>query len=137
MPFLKVTPEKLSSSVVRQIEQLILRGILRPGERLPAERELSDRLGVSRPSLRDAIAELSDRGSAVVSDARWAADLGNSGSAMCARLSVVPFVLLLLRYARDVDAGTAEAPEDLVWGDRVLQALGLIWAAMFALQVLS
>ncbi|MBK8439607.1 MAG: FCD domain-containing protein [Rhodobacter sp.] len=62
MPFLKVTPEKLSSSVVRQIEQLILRGILRPGERLPAERELSDRLGVSRPSLRDAIAELSDRG---------------------------------------------------------------------------
>ena len=40
-------------------------------------------------------------------------------------------------YARDVDAGTAEAPEDLVWGDRVLQALGLIWAAMFALQVLS
>ena len=62
MPFLKVTPEKLSSSVVRQIEQLILRGILRPGERLPAERELSERLGVSRPSLRDAIAELSDRG---------------------------------------------------------------------------
>lgn len=62
MPFLKVQPEKLSSSVVRQIEQLILRGILRPGERLPAERELADRLGVSRPSLRDAIAELSDRG---------------------------------------------------------------------------
>jgi len=62
MPFLKVTPEKLSSSVVRQIEELILRGILRPGERLPAERELSDRLGVSRPSLRDAIADLSDRG---------------------------------------------------------------------------
>jgi GntR family transcriptional repressor for pyruvate dehydrogenase complex len=58
MPFLKVQPEKLSSSVVRQIEQLILRGILRPGERLPAERELSDRLGVSRPSLREAIAEL-------------------------------------------------------------------------------
>ena len=62
MPFQKVTPEKLSSSVVRQIEQLILRGILRPGERLPAERELADRLGVSRPSLRDAIADLSDRG---------------------------------------------------------------------------
>lgn len=62
MPFLKVQPEKLSSSVVHQIEQLILRGILRPGERLPAERDLADRLGVSRPSLRDAIAELSERG---------------------------------------------------------------------------
>ncbi|MDA5556695.1 FadR/GntR family transcriptional regulator [Shimia sp. MMG029] len=62
MPFQKVQPEKLSTSVVRQIELLILRGILRPGERLPAERELSDRLGVSRPSLREAIATLQDKG---------------------------------------------------------------------------
>ena len=54
MPFQPVTPEKLSTAVVRQIEQLILRGILRPGERLPSERELSDRLEVSRPSLREA-----------------------------------------------------------------------------------
>ena len=62
MPFHKVQTEKLSHSVVRQIELLILRGILRPGERLPSERELSDRLGVSRPSLREAIAELQERG---------------------------------------------------------------------------
>jgi len=62
MPFLKVTPEKLSHSVVRQIEQLILRGILRPGERLPSERDMADKLGVSRPSLRDAIADLAERG---------------------------------------------------------------------------
>lgn len=62
LPFQKVQPEKLSASVVRQIEQLILRGILSPGERLPAERELAERLGVSRPSLRDAIAELQEAG---------------------------------------------------------------------------
>lgn len=62
MPFQKVTPEKLSTAVVRQIEQLILRGILRPGERLPSERDLSEMLGVSRPSLRDAVAELQERG---------------------------------------------------------------------------
>lgn len=61
MPFQKVQPEKLSSSVVRQVELLILRGILRPGERLPSERELAERLGVSRPSLRDAISELQSR----------------------------------------------------------------------------
>jgi GntR family transcriptional repressor for pyruvate dehydrogenase complex len=48
--------------VTRQIEKLILRGILRPGERLPAERELADKLGVSRPSLREAIADLQDKG---------------------------------------------------------------------------
>ena len=62
MPFQKIQSEKLSQSVVRQIELLILRGILRPGERLPSERDLSDKLGVSRPSLRDAVAELQDRG---------------------------------------------------------------------------
>ena len=62
MPFLKVASEKLSSAVVRQIEQLILRGILRPGERLPSERDLAEKLGVSRPSLRDAIAELAESG---------------------------------------------------------------------------
>ncbi|MCD9149386.1 FadR/GntR family transcriptional regulator [Pseudophaeobacter flagellatus] len=58
MPFQKIQPEKLSASVVHQIEQLVLRGILSPGERLPPERELAERLGVSRPSLRDAISQL-------------------------------------------------------------------------------
>ncbi len=62
MPFQKIESEKLSQSVVRQIELLILRGILRPGERLPSERELSERLGISRPSLRDAVAALEQRG---------------------------------------------------------------------------
>ena len=62
MPFQKVEPEKLSHSVVRQIEGLILRGILRPGERLPSERDLAERLGVSRPSLREAVAELQEAG---------------------------------------------------------------------------
>jgi GntR family transcriptional regulator, transcriptional repressor for pyruvate dehydrogenase complex len=62
MPFQKVEPEKLSQTVVQQFELLILRGILRPGERLPSERELSDRLGVSRPSLREAVADLQARG---------------------------------------------------------------------------
>jgi len=62
MPFQKIEPEKLADSVVRQVERLILQGILRPGERLPSERDLSERLGVSRPSLREAIAELEAEG---------------------------------------------------------------------------
>jgi len=62
MPFRPVNPEKLSTAVTQQIEKLILRGILRPGERLPSEREMSERLGVSRPSLREAIAGLQDKG---------------------------------------------------------------------------
>lgn len=61
MAFQKIQAEKLSTAVIRQIETLILRGILRPGERLPSERELSNRLGVSRPSLREAIGNLESR----------------------------------------------------------------------------
>ena len=62
MPFQKIEAEKLSRAVTRQIEGLILQGILRPGERLPAERELAETLGVSRPSLREALAELQEAG---------------------------------------------------------------------------
>ena len=39
MPFQKVQPEKLSTSVVRQIELLILRGILRPGDERKNEQQ--------------------------------------------------------------------------------------------------
>ena len=62
MPFQKVQTEKLSLAVVRQIELLILRGILRPGGCLPPERELAERMGVSRPSLREAIQDLREQG---------------------------------------------------------------------------
>lgn len=62
MPFQKIQSEKLAHSVIKQVELLILRGILRPGERLPAERDLAERLGVSRPSLREAVADLSTKG---------------------------------------------------------------------------
>ncbi len=62
MPFQKIESEKLASAVVRQIENLIVQGVLRPGERLPSERELSERLAVSRPSLREAVAELQEAG---------------------------------------------------------------------------
>ena len=50
-----------------------------------------------------------------------------------AELSVIPFVMALLRYAVRIDAGDAEAPEDAVLGDRVLIILGAVWALVFAL----
>ncbi|MCP4933863.1 MAG: FCD domain-containing protein [bacterium] len=45
-----------------RIESLILEGVLRPGEKLASERDLAEKLEVSRPTLRDAIAKLVDRG---------------------------------------------------------------------------
>ncbi len=55
-------PAKISDVIVHQIESLILDGGLRPGDRLPPERELAVRFKVSRPSLREAIKKLEARG---------------------------------------------------------------------------
>jgi decaprenyl-phosphate phosphoribosyltransferase len=46
-------------------------------------------------------------------------------------------VLGVLRYAADIDAGEAAEPEDIVWGDRVLQAVGVIWFVFVSLGVLN
>ena len=57
----RVAP-RLSDTVARQLEQRILEGALKAGDRLPAERELALELGVSRPSLREAIQKLASKG---------------------------------------------------------------------------
>ena len=62
MPFRRIAAEKISRAIVRQVEDLILQGVLRPGNRLPAERELAERMEVSRPTLREALAEMERRG---------------------------------------------------------------------------
>src|SRR5579863_2497749 len=48
---------KVYEAVAEQIEQLILRK-LKPGDKLPSERELAETLQVSRGSIRDAIRSL-------------------------------------------------------------------------------
>lgn len=60
--FESVKVAKLSDSIVDQLEQMILDGVLKPGDRLPAERELAQQLGVSRPSLREAIVIMESKG---------------------------------------------------------------------------
>ena len=52
----------LSDQIEVQLENMIADGSLEPGERPPAERTLSERLGVSRPSLREAIKKLASKG---------------------------------------------------------------------------
>ncbi|PKQ31630.1 MAG: decaprenyl-phosphate phosphoribosyltransferase [Actinobacteria bacterium HGW-Actinobacteria-2] len=57
--------------------------------------------------------------------------LGVSWSA----ISIAPFTLALLRYAFKVDQGKAGEPEDVVLGDRILQAFGVLWAIPMAVAV--
>ncbi len=56
------TPVSLSSSLTRRLEELILDGTLKPGRQIPSERRLSERLGVSRNVLREALKTLHGRG---------------------------------------------------------------------------
>lgn len=58
MPFQAVSTERLYQQVARQIAGLIARGEFRPGDRLPPERDLSVSLGVSRPTVREAMIAL-------------------------------------------------------------------------------
>jgi GntR family transcriptional repressor for pyruvate dehydrogenase complex len=53
--FTAVRKTRVFEGVAQQIQRLIVDGALKPGERLPPERELAARLSVSRSSVRDAI----------------------------------------------------------------------------------
>jgi len=49
----------LTDSAIESIKEMIVSGELRPGDRLPREVDLADRLGLSRNSLREAVRALS------------------------------------------------------------------------------
>lgn len=57
-----VRSSRLYEQIVKQIEDSVLKGILKPGDQLPAERELAEQFGVSRTAVREAIKALSEKG---------------------------------------------------------------------------
>ncbi len=57
-----IRTQTVADAIATRIEKLILEGALRPGEKLASERNLAQRLDVSRPSLRQAIDKLVERG---------------------------------------------------------------------------
>ncbi|MEF8704396.1 MAG: FCD domain-containing protein [Candidatus Accumulibacter sp. UW26] len=61
MTYPKLNLPRIPDAIAHQLETRILEGSLKPGDRLPAERELATELGVSRPSLREAIKKLVSR----------------------------------------------------------------------------
>ncbi|WP_432486786.1 decaprenyl-phosphate phosphoribosyltransferase [Kineococcus sp. SYSU DK018] len=65
----------------------------------------------------------------------WSFTVLNESSPRWAVVSVVPFVLAVLRYGVDVDRGQAEEPEELALHDRVLLALAVTWVVVLLLAV--
>jgi len=57
-----VQTSRLYEQIVQQIEDSILKGELKEGEQLPAERELAQQFGVSRTAVREAVKTLREKG---------------------------------------------------------------------------
>lgn len=53
-----IKPKRISDLVFEQVRDLIFKGRLKPGDQLMTERELAENLGVSRPTVREAINKL-------------------------------------------------------------------------------
>jgi GntR family transcriptional regulator, transcriptional repressor for pyruvate dehydrogenase complex len=60
--FKRIRLERVSEKVVNQLKRAIGDGIFRVGDRLPSERDLAEQMGVSRPSIREAIQQLELQG---------------------------------------------------------------------------
>ncbi len=60
--FSTIRMERVSEKVAKQIRKAISDGVFKMGDRLPSERELAEQMGVSRPSVREAIQMLELRG---------------------------------------------------------------------------
>lgn len=61
-PIQAVVSERLYRKIARQLSDLISSGAFTAGQRLPPERELARQLGVSRPSVREALIALEIQG---------------------------------------------------------------------------
>src|SRR6202049_1247352 len=57
-----VQTSRLYEQIVQQIEESILAGALKPGDQLPAERDLAQQFGVSRTAVREAVKTLREKG---------------------------------------------------------------------------
>lgn len=62
MPLQAVEPQRLYRQIAEQLRSLITQGEFAAGGRLPAERDLARQLGVSRPSVREALIALEVEG---------------------------------------------------------------------------
>lgn len=92
MGFSKITTLSLTDLFVQQIENMILSGELEVGEKLPAARELSIRMGVSRPVISAGLVELEKLGFVEV--------LPRQGAFVCdyRRKGTIETLIAIMRY---------------------------------------
>ncbi len=65
----------------------------------------------------------------------WAFELIDVDGVPWRLLTVVPFIVCLLRYGALIRAGRSEAPEEILLSDRTLAISAIAWLVLFALGV--
>lgn len=100
MPFQSIEPRRLYRQIAEQIRALIRSGEFGIGSRLPPERDLARQLGVSRPSVREALIALEVEG---LVDVRIGSGIyvrarGDAPDAAPAESEAGPFELLRARH---------------------------------------
>lgn len=61
-PFRPIKSRKISERIAQQVKNAILRGTMKPGDKLPSERELVEQFQASRISVREALKSLETSG---------------------------------------------------------------------------
>jgi GntR family transcriptional regulator, transcriptional repressor for pyruvate dehydrogenase complex len=153
MPFQSIEPRRLYRQIGDQIRALVKRGEFTPGSRLPPERDLARQLGVSRPSVREALIALEVVGLVEVRIGSGIYVRAPDGVADPPEAAAGPFELLRARYViesecaalaaksakrtqvvaiedaldemdRDMEAGRQPLPGDRLFHLRVAEATG-------------
>ena len=117
-------------------------------KRFAEKRELGEEAAALRPTLGEysmeylGLLRAVSIAALVMSYCMWAVDradgdpAGNFASASpWAQLSIIPFLIAVLRYALLVDQGKGSAPEDVILHDRLMQLMGVLWAATLVIGI--
>ncbi len=95
-----ITTDRLYIQIAEQLRNLINKGVYKPGDRFPAERALAEKLGVSRPTLREAMIALELSGIIEIRTGSgiYVADKSHVAIPRMTDKGIGPFEILEMRY---------------------------------------
>ena len=111
-------------------------------KRFAEKKELGDQAAELRPTLGEYSLEYLgflravSVAALVMSYCLWAVERAHLDDVSpWAQLSIIPFLIAVLRYALLVDQGKGSAPEDVILHDRQMQIMGVLWAMILMIGI--
>jgi GntR family transcriptional repressor for pyruvate dehydrogenase complex len=103
---INVIKQSIPDSVSMQIQQLIAKRKLKPGDKLPSQRDLAEQLGIGRPAIREALKRLEAMGIVKVQHGKSSTiekvDLGTIMGNVGSLLELAPIEVLQLLEAKEI-----------------------------------